>query len=51
MEKDSKSFRDRLVELADLTDMLENNELLKSGEIKISIVLDSEKYYNILSNI
>jgi hypothetical protein len=50
MEKDKKSFRDRLIELADLSDTLENNELFKGGEIKISIVLNSEKYYDILSN-
>lgn len=50
MEKDNESFRDRLISLAELTDNLENNFLLKGGDIKIHITLPKEKYFKILYN-
>jgi len=50
MEKNTKSFRDDVIELADIADKLESIELFENGKISITVELYEKEYRNILSN-
>lgn len=50
MGENIENFGDRLKVLAEISDLIENNEIFKDEEVQVRVNLDSEKYYSILKN-
>ena len=50
MGKDKKDFGDKLKILAEISELLENEEAFKGGDAEVRLILPKDKYDNILRN-
>ena len=50
MGENIKNFRDRLKILAEISDLIESDEIFKDEEVQIRVNLETEKYNSILKN-
>lgn len=50
MGKDNEDFRDKLKVLAEISELIENEDYFKGGDTEIRIRLPKEKYDKILRN-
>lgn len=50
MGKDNEDFRDKLKVLAEISELIENEDYFKGGDTEVRIRLPKEKYDNILRN-
>jgi hypothetical protein len=50
MGEDKENFRDKLEELAKISDLIESCDLFKDQEVVVKVNLDKSKYESILKN-
>lgn len=50
MGKDNENFGDKLKVLAEISELMETEEIFKGGETEVRIILPKEKYDKILRN-
>ena len=50
MGKDNEDFRDKLKLLAEISDLVEKNDLFDEGEVQVKVTLEKNRYENILRN-
>jgi len=50
MVENKKSFRDELVIMAEISDLIQESDILPNDGLKVDIYLDKEKYDYILKN-
>jgi hypothetical protein len=50
MGKDNEDFRDKLKVLAEISELIENEDYFKGGDVELRFILPKEKYDKILRN-
>lgn len=50
MGKSNEDFRDRLKLLAEISDLVEKNDLFSEGEVQVKITLEKNRYDSVLRN-